>query len=63
MFRVRPRSGVVMAVRVGTAVRGMAVLVMTVPAMSRVFTGFANMPSVFATAFMVGFIEWTCIEA
>lgn len=33
-----------------------------VPALSRVFTGFSDMPPVFATAFMVGFIEWACIE-
>lgn len=36
---------------------------LTVPAMSQAFTGFVDMPPVFATAFMVGFIEWTCIEA
>ena len=35
----------------------------TVPAVSRAFTGFADMPPVFATAFLVGFVEWTCIEA
>jgi fluoroacetyl-CoA thioesterase len=34
-----------------------------VPAVSRAFTGFQDMPPVFATAFMVGFVEWTCIEA
>ena len=34
----------------------------TVPALSDAFTGFADMPPVFATAFMVGFIEWACIE-
>ena len=34
-----------------------------VPAVSEHFTGFADMPPVFATAFMVGFIEWACIEA
>jgi hypothetical protein len=27
------------------------------------FAGFADMPPVLATALMVGFIEWTCIEA
>ena len=27
------------------------------------FSGFADMPPVFATAFMVGFMEWACIEA
>ena len=36
---------------------------LTVPAVSEHFTGFADMPPVFATAFMVGFIEWACIEA
>lgn len=36
---------------------------LTVPAVSAAFTGFADMPAVFATAFMVGFAEWACIEA
>jgi fluoroacetyl-CoA thioesterase len=36
---------------------------LTVPAVSSAFTGFQDMPPVFATAFLVGFIEWTCIEA
>jgi fluoroacetyl-CoA thioesterase len=27
------------------------------------FSGFADMPPVFATAFMVGFMEWACVEA
>jgi len=36
---------------------------LTVPAVSTAFTGFADMPAVFATAFMVGFVEWACIEA
>jgi fluoroacetyl-CoA thioesterase len=35
---------------------------LTVPAVSNAFTGFADMPPVFATAFLVGFIEWACIE-
>lgn len=35
---------------------------LTVPALSGTFTGFTSMPPVFATAFMVGFIEWACIE-
>lgn len=35
---------------------------LTVPAVSQHFTGFADMPPVFATAFVVGFVEWTCIE-
>lgn len=34
-----------------------------VPAVSEAFTGFRDMPPVFATAFMVGFVEWACIEA
>ena len=36
---------------------------LTVPAVSPAYTGFADMPPVFATAFLVGFVEWTCIEA
>ena len=36
---------------------------LTVPRVSPAFAGFTNMPPVFATAFMVGFIEATCIEA
>ena len=36
---------------------------LTVPSVSRAFKGFADMPPVFATAFLVGFVEWTCIEA
>lgn len=35
---------------------------LTVPAVSSAFA-FGDMPPVFATAFMVGFIEWACIEA
>ncbi|WP_342643347.1 thioesterase family protein [Rhodoligotrophos ferricapiens] len=35
---------------------------LTVPFVSQAFAGFADMPPVFATAFMVGFIECTCIE-
>jgi fluoroacetyl-CoA thioesterase len=35
---------------------------LTVPAVSSAFA-FDDMPPVFATAFMVGFIEWACIEA
>ena len=34
-----------------------------VTAFSRDFPAFADLPPVFATAFMVGFIEWACIEA
>ena len=36
---------------------------LTVPSVSRAFKGFAEMPPVFATAFLVGFVEWTCVEA
>src|SRR5262245_20000128 len=35
---------------------------LTVPAVSPAFP-FDDMPPVFATAFMVGFIEWACIDA
>jgi len=35
---------------------------LTVPFVSGKFTGFDDMPPVFATAYMVGFVEWTCIE-
>jgi fluoroacetyl-CoA thioesterase len=35
---------------------------LTVPAVSAAFAGFADMPPVFATAYLVGFVEWTCIE-
>jgi fluoroacetyl-CoA thioesterase len=36
---------------------------LTVPAVAQTFTGFSDMPPVFATAFMIAFVEWTCIEA
>lgn len=36
---------------------------LVVPAMSDFFAGFVDMPNVFATAFLVGFVEWTCVEA
>lgn len=36
---------------------------LTVPSVAPAFTGFADMPPVFATAYMVGFVEWTCVEA
>jgi fluoroacetyl-CoA thioesterase len=36
---------------------------LTVSAVSKAFSSFADMPPVFATAFLVGFAEWTCIEA
>ena len=35
---------------------------LTVPALSPHFADFSEMPPVFATAFLVGFIEATCIE-
>jgi fluoroacetyl-CoA thioesterase len=36
---------------------------LTVPSVSRHFAGFQDMPPVFATAFMVGFVEDTCVAA
>jgi fluoroacetyl-CoA thioesterase len=36
---------------------------LTVPSVSPHFTGFHDMPAVFATAFMVGFVEDTCVAA
>jgi fluoroacetyl-CoA thioesterase len=36
---------------------------LTVPRVSPHLAGFADMPPVFATAFMVGLVESTCIEA
>lgn len=36
---------------------------LTVPQVSVALSAFADMPPVFATAYMVGFIEATCIEA
>lgn len=36
---------------------------LTVPAIATAFTGFAEMPPVLATAFLVGFIEWSCVVA
>ena len=35
---------------------------LTVPALTPHFVSFSDMPTVFATAYMVGFIEETCIE-
>ena len=35
---------------------------LTVPALAPPTFGFVDMPPVFATAFMVAFVEWTCIE-
>lgn len=36
---------------------------LTASAVSPAFTGFADMPPVFATAFLVGFVEHACVEA
>jgi fluoroacetyl-CoA thioesterase len=36
---------------------------LTVPQVSSAFGSFQNMPAVFATAYMIGFVEATCIEA
>jgi fluoroacetyl-CoA thioesterase len=36
---------------------------LSVPALAATFAGFRDMPPAFATAFMVGFIEWAAIEA
>jgi len=36
---------------------------LTVPAVSRALPGLADMPRVFATAFLIAFVENTCIEA
>lgn len=35
----------------------------TVPGMDSIFPGFSQMPAVFATAYLVGFAEWTCMQA
>jgi fluoroacetyl-CoA thioesterase len=36
---------------------------LTVPAMAGSFASFATMPPVFATAYLVAFMEWACIES
>jgi fluoroacetyl-CoA thioesterase len=36
---------------------------LTVPALAHAFDSFLDMPPVFATAMLVGFVEWACIEA
>lgn len=36
---------------------------LTVPEMADRFPGFAEMPPVFATAYLVAFVEWTCLRA
>ncbi len=36
---------------------------LTVPEMADRFPGFAEMPPVFATAYLVAFVEWTCLQA
>jgi fluoroacetyl-CoA thioesterase len=36
---------------------------LTVPEMADRFAGFADMPPVLATAYLVAFVEWTCLRA
>jgi fluoroacetyl-CoA thioesterase len=36
---------------------------LTVPEMADAFAGFEGMPPVLATAYMVAFVEWTCVRA
>jgi fluoroacetyl-CoA thioesterase len=36
---------------------------LAVPEMADRFPGFAEMPPVFATAYLVAFVEWTCLQA
>ena len=36
---------------------------LTARAISQALVGFSDVPPVFATAFMIGLIEWMCIEA
>ena len=36
---------------------------LTVPEMADRFSGFAEMPPVLATAYLVAFVEWTCLRA
>lgn len=36
---------------------------LTVPEMADRFSGFADMPPVSATAYLVAFVEWTCLRA
>ena len=36
---------------------------LTVPAMTHLFASFSDMPPVFATAYLVAFLEWTCTRA
>jgi fluoroacetyl-CoA thioesterase len=43
--------------------KGMVTDALIVPAMTPSFASFAAMPPVFATAYMVAFMEWACIEA
>jgi len=35
---------------------------LTVPEISPAFTGLADMPPVFATAYLLAFVEWACLE-
>jgi fluoroacetyl-CoA thioesterase len=36
---------------------------LTVPEISSAYAGLADMPPVFATAYLLAFVEWTCLEA
>ena len=36
---------------------------LTVPEISPAFPGLGDMPPVFATAYLLAFVEWTCLEA
>jgi fluoroacetyl-CoA thioesterase len=36
---------------------------LTVPALSQVFARTDDMPPVLATAYLIGFVEWTCVDA
>ena len=36
---------------------------LTVPEISPAFPGLSDMPPVFATAYLLAFVEWTCLEA
>jgi fluoroacetyl-CoA thioesterase len=36
---------------------------LTVPGMSQAFASFTDMPPVFATPYLVAFVEWACLEA
>jgi fluoroacetyl-CoA thioesterase len=52
---LKPGMRHVQTIRVGES--------LTVPALSSVFGRQDDMPDVLATAYMIGFIEWTCLDA